>query len=307
MPLDPQALAFLDRLAELGAPGLGEVPVEEARRVSDESAADLFGPVEPVPCEDREIPGPGGPISVRIYSPGEGPHPILVWFHGGGWVLGSIVTAHGVCATLARSAGCAVVSVDYRLAPEHPFPAALDDAWAATAWVAENAAVIGGQAGPLAVGGDSAGGTLAAVVARRARDRGLPIGFQVLVYPVCDADFEVGSYRRFADGYGLTRSGMEWFWDQYAATGDRSHPDASPLRACDLRGVAAALVVTAEYDVLRDEGEAYARRLAESAVPVTLTRYDGQIHGFLRMPALIDRARGALAEVAGALREALAP
>ena len=306
MPLDPQARDFLDRLAELGVPAFGEQPVEEARKASEDGAAALFGPFEPVPFEDRSLPGPAGPIPVRVYSPGGGAAPVLVYFHGGGWVLGSVGTVHGVCASLARSSGCVVVSVDYRLAPENRFPAALDDAWATTTWLAEHPAEVGGRPGPLAVGGDSAGGNLAAVAALRARDAGLPLALQLLVYPVCDADLDTDTYRQYADGHFLTRAGMAWFWDQYLPEGDRFQADASPLRALDLAGVAPALVITAERDVLRDEGEAYAQRLAEAGVPVTISHYEGMIHGFFRMPAVIDRARDALAESAAALRAAFA-
>jgi acetyl esterase len=305
--LDPQARAFLDRLEELGVPALGEQPVDLTRQMGDEASPGLFGPLEEVPFEDRSLPGPGGPIPVRVYRPGNAPAPVLVYFHGGGWAIGSVITAHGVCATLARLAGCVVCSVDYRLAPEHVFPAALDDAWAAATWAAEHPDEIGGRPGALAVGGDSAGGNLAAVCAIRARDAGLPLALQVLVYPVLDANFETSSYRAFADGFYLTRQGMEWFWDQYLPSGDRFDPDVSPLRASDLAGVAPAFVVTAEYDALRDEGEAYARRLAEAGVPTTLSRYDGMIHGFIRLPAVIDRANDALAETAAALRAAFTP
>ena len=306
MGLDPQTRAFLDRLVELGVPAFGELPVEEARRLQEQGAPGLFGPLVEVPFEDRSLPGPGGPIPVRVYRPGDGPAPVLVYFHGGGWVLGSIATAHGVCATLARLAGCVVCSVDYRLAPEHAFPAALDDAWAATTWADEHAEELGGRPGALAVGGDSAGGNLAAVCALRARGAGLPLALQLLVYPVLDADLETPSYREFADGYFLTAHGMRWFWDQYLPEGDRFAPDASPLRAPDLAGVAPALVIIPENDVLRDEGEAYARRLEEAGVPVKLSRYDGMIHGFLRMPGVIDRANDALSETAEALRGAFA-
>jgi acetyl esterase len=301
--LDPQAQGFLRELETLGAPRYGEQPVEVARRAMEDGAASLFGPLEEVPFEDRALPGPGGPIPVRIYRPSDTPAPALVYFHGGGWVLGSLVTAHGVCATLARRSRCVVVSVDYRLAPEHRFPAAVEDAWAATSWVASHPGEIGGS-GVLAVGGDSAGGNLAAVVALRARDEGLPLSLQLLVYPVVDANLETDSYVENAEGYWLTRQGMAWFWDQYLPDGDRFHPDASPLRAADVSGVAPALVITAEYDPLRDEGEAYASRLREAGVPVTLSRYDGLIHGFFRVPAMIDRANDALQEAASALRQA---
>jgi acetyl esterase len=306
MPLDPQARGFLDQLAALGVPGIGELPPDEARAAGDAAAATVFGPVAEVPWEGRALPGPAGSIPVRVYRPGEQPAPVLVYFHGGGWVLGSLVTHHGACATLARLSGCVVLSVDYRLAPEHRFPAALDDAWAATVWAAEHAGEIGGRPGALAVGGDSAGGNLAAICALRARDENMPLALQLLVYPVCDADLDTSTYREFADGYYLTRDGMRWFWDHYLPDGDRFQPDASPLRAADLAGAAPALVITAEFDPLRDEGEAYAQRLREAGVPVTLSRYDGMIHGFFRMPGVIERANDALSEAAGALRAAFA-
>jgi acetyl esterase len=307
MPLDPQARTYLDELAALGAPPPWEQELAEVRQANETAAPGLFGPVPPVPFEDRAVPGPAGRIGVRVYSGGGADAPALVYFHGGGWVIGSLDTHHGVCATLAQEAGCTVVSVDYRLAPEHPFPAALDDAWAATVWASEHPAELGTRSGPVAVGGDSSGGNLAAVVAVWARDGGLPLARQLLVYPVCDADFETPSYREFAEGVGLTRAGMRWFWDQYLPEEEkRLVVEASPLRAGDLRGVAPASVVTAEYDVLRDEGEAYAQKLEEAGVPVTLSRYDGLIHGFLRMPAVLDRARESLSEAAAALRAAFA-
>jgi acetyl esterase len=302
--LDPQAQAYIDWWDE-HAPG-PDVPVAERRRMGDETSAELFGPCETVACEDRSVPGPAGEIPVRVYRHGTGPAPVLVFFHGGGWVVGSIVSHDGVCATLARLSGCVVVSVEYRLAPEHPFPAALEDAWTATQWVAAHAGEIGGDPGCLAVGGDSSGGNLAAVCALRARNEGIPLALQLLVYPVCDADAERPSWHEFAHGYFLTREVMLAFWQAYIpeGEGDRFHPDASPLRAADVAGVAPAFVLTAEYDVLRDEGEAYADRLAEAGVPVTLRRYDGMIHGFYRLPGMIDRANDALAESALALREA---
>lgn len=306
MTLDPQARAFLDQMVELGVPGIGELPPDEARAAGDAAAEAVFGPLVEVPCEDRTIPGPAGAVPVRVYRPGDEPAPVLIYFHGGGWVLGSLNTHHGVCATLARLSGCVVCSVDYRMAPEHRFPAAVEDAWASVTWAAENAEELGGVPGALAVGGDSAGGNLAAVCALRARDAGLSLALQLLVYPVTDADLDTSTYLEFAEGYFLTRYSMEWFWGHYLPEGDRFHPDASPLRAEDVSGTAPALVMTAGFDPLRDEGEAYARRLEAAGVPVTLTRYDGMIHGFFRMPGVMDKASEALAEAAGALRAAFA-
>jgi acetyl esterase len=309
VPLDQDVREYLDAIA--GLPPPHTVPVADARAGMEATAAALFGPVaEVASTEDRAIPGPNGPARIRIYRPAgaEPPLPALVYFHGGGWVIGSLDTHDGICRALCARTPCVVVSVDYHLAPEHRFPAAVEDAWAATAWVAERVNELMLEPGRLAVGGDSSGGNLAAVVARRARDRGLPLALQLLVYPVCDHDLDTASYGENATGVGLSRDGMAAFWDHYLGQdGDRSDPDASPLRAADLAGVAPALVMTAEYDVLRDEGEAYAKRLDEAGVPVTLTRYDGVIHGFLRIPAKVARAEPALDECAAALREAFAP
>jgi acetyl esterase len=304
MPVSPDVREFLSKLDELGAPRYGEQPTDVARQVMEDGAPALFGPFEPVAYEDTAIPGPGGPIPVRIYRP-DIRIGTLVYFHGGGWVLGNIKTADAVCATLAHRAGATVISVDYRLAPEHRFPAAVEDAWAATTWAHDRRAELG-SAGRLAVGGDSAGGNLSAVVARHARDQGIEVALQLLVYPVTDADLDTGSYRDNASGYWLTRDGMAWFWDQYVPDGDRFHPDASPLRADDLSGVAPALVITAEFDPLRDEGEAYAARLKEAGVPVEAVRYDGMIHGFYGMCGLTPVALEANEKVAAALKAALA-
>lgn len=305
MSIDPDARAYLDSLAAAGVPPVTELAPEEARRNTEAAAPGLFGPVEPVGAvADRTLPGP---VHVRVYEPAavERDRGVLVFFHGGGWVTGSLDSHDGVCRTLAATTPCAVVAVDYRLAPEHRFPAAVEDAWTATAWVAEHAASLGADPARIAVGGDSAGGTLAAAVALRARDRGLRLSLQLLVYPVCDAACDTPSYRDCAEGYGLTAAAMRWYWQQYLGPdGDPADPEASPLRARELAGAAPALVLTAEHDPLRDEGEAYAARLREAGVPVTLVRYDGLIHGFYRMPAAIGRARDALSASAAALRVA---
>jgi acetyl esterase len=307
MPLDPQAKAFLDQLAAANAPPLSDLPVDAARLAAD-ALFSAQGAVEPVArVENRGIPGPAGEIPIRVYTPeGTGPFPVLVYVHGGGWVICGLDSHDPPCRALANAVPCLVVSVDYRLAPEHKFPAAADDAYAATRWVAEHAAELGGDPRRVAVGGDSAGGNLAAVVALMARERGGPrLVHQLLVYPVTDAGLDTASYRENGDGYFLTRDTMAWFWGHYLRSrADVEDPHASPLRARDLAGLPPALVITAEYDPLRDEGEAYAARLRAAGVPVRTTRYPGMIHGFFGMLATFDQARTAIDESASALRAA---
>jgi acetyl esterase len=307
MLLDPQAKALLDQLRALGAPPLNTLSPVDARRAA-KALAGLSGTPETVAAvEHRTIPGPAGPIPLRIYTPtGDGPFPVLVFFHGGGWVIGDLDTQDGACRTLTNGARCVVVSVDYRLAPEHKFPAAPEDAYAATRWVAENAVRINADPARIAIGGDSAGGNLAAVTAQMARDAGGPgLAFQLLIYPVTDGACETASYRDNGEGYLLTGDMMQWFWDLYVrGAADRQNPMASPLRARTLRGLPPALVQTAEFDPLRDEGEAYATRLKEAGVPVTLTRYNGMIHGFFGMSSMIHQAKTAVSEAAAAVRAA---
>jgi acetyl esterase len=306
MPLDPEAKMLLEQLSTAVRP-FDELSVEEARAaIATLSAA--AGEGEAVArVENRRVPGPRGDIPVRIYTPaGRAPFPVLVYFHGGGWVIGNLETHDALCRHLANAASAVVVSVDYRLAPEHPFPSSGEDAYAATRWVAANAAAIGG-AGRIAVGGDSAGGNLAAVVALMARDRGgPPLVFQLLVYPVTDApSANTASYRENAEGYFLTAKTMHWFWNHYCGKNpDLSDPYLCPLRARDLKSLPPALVVTAEFDPLRDEGEAYAARLREAGVPATAKRYPGMIHGFFGMGALLTQARVATKEATEALRAA---
>jgi acetyl esterase len=307
MALDPQARAVLDQMAEAGGPPINELSVNEARQASAALAAMQGLPELVAIVEDRTLLGPGGVIPVRIYVPcGKGPFPVLLYFHGGGWVIGDIESSDGLCRILTNAVGCIVVSVDYRLAPEHPFPAAADDAYHATLWVAMNASSFGGDSSLIAVCGDSAGGNLAAVVAQIARDRGKPaICFQLLIYPVTDAACDTPSYRENAEGYFLTKDAMQWFWNHYIQnSADRSHPYASPLRARNLAGLPAALVITAEFDPLRDEGERYAEGLRAAGTPVQLIRYDGMIHGFFAMSAVIDQGRTAIQQSAAALRAA---
>lgn len=294
-------------LAALGAPELGTVSPAEQRAAM---AARPLPPGAPVArVENRSVPGSAGDIPVRIYWPtDQTPLPVLVWFHGGGWVLGTLDASDHTCRELANSAGCIVVSVDYRLAPENKFPACPDDCEAAYYWAVDNAASFGGDPRRVAVGGDSAGGNLAAVVSLRAKERGRPLPvFQVLVYPVTDHDFDRASYIENAEGYMLTRQSMRWFWDHYVNSAeDMAHPHASVLRASDLSGLPAALVITAEFDPLRDEGEAFGERLREAQVPVTVSRYDGMIHGFYAMFWMVDKGKQAVAESANALTRAFA-
>jgi len=307
MPLDPGLQIVLDQLAQNPGPKLHELKPAEAR-VFFEQMQFPAEEIQLASVEDRVVPGPAGALPVRIYRPQvESPLPALVFFHGGGWVIGSLDSHDATCRDLARRVGCAVVSIGYRLAPEHPYPAAAEDCYAATAWLAEHGADFGVDGRRLAVGGDSAGGNLAAVVAQMARDRrGPELAFQLLIYPVTDADFERASYVENAEGFLLEAVGMRWFWDLYVPDlAQRSEPYCAPLRAVDLAGLPPALVITAELDPLRDEGEAYAKGLREAGVPVTATRYDGMIHGFFGMGLLAQGARDAVADASGALQEAL--
>ena len=308
MPLDPQVKVILDATPEM--PEFDTMDATEVRAAM--AGGDALSPGEPLPVarvEDRTIPGPDGELPVRIYWPeGTGPFPIVVFFHGGGWVICDLDTHDGQARSLCKGAGAVVVSVDYRLAPEHSFPAGPEDCYAATCWAAENAGEIDGDASRIAVAGDSAGGNLSAVVALMARDRGGPaLSFQLLIYPVTNHDFTTASYVENATGYFLTTSSMQWFWRQYLKDPTDAHnPYAAPMQAEDLSGLPPALCITAEFDPLRDEGEAYAARLREAGVAVTTSRYDGVIHGFFGMGALIERANDAVDEACAALRAALA-
>jgi acetyl esterase len=305
MALHPKCKEFLDQLAAAGMPELGTLPVAETREAF-KGVATFGGPPESLALVDeRSIPGPAGKILLRVYTPeARGTLPVLVYFHGGGWVIGTFETHDGVCRHLAKQSQAVVVSVDYRLAPEHKFPAAAEDCYAATCWVADNAAALGADAKRLAVGGDSAGGNLAAVVSLMARDRGKPkIAFQLLVYPVTNHGYDTASYRDNADGYLLTRDAMVWFWNHYlGGESDSSNPYASPLRAASFAGLPPAMVVTAELDPLRDEGEAYAEKLRQAGVPVKHKRYDGLIHGFFSMTGVFEQAKQAVADAATEIR-----
>ena len=307
MPLDPQVIEVMESVAALGLPAAHTVSPAEAR-ANAKKRPRAPGP-EVAKVEDRTIPGPDGDVPVRIYTPeGDGPFPILAWYHGGGWVVGDLESADASARSLCVGGGCVVVSVDYRLAPETKFPGPAEDCWAATTWAVENASSINGDASRLAVGGDSSGGNLAAAMCLMAADRGGPgIALQVLVYPVTDADLNTVSYGENAEGYSLTKATMQWYWDHYlSGREDAANPYAAPLQAKSLAGQPPALVITAEYDPLRDEGEAYAQRLREAGVETTATRYDGMIHGFFGMGAVVDKGQQAVDEACAALRNAFA-
>ncbi len=309
MSLDPQAQKLVDAMAALNLKPVEDSTPEEARESMRTRTAGL-GPFEEVAAvSEHRVPVQGGLITVRLYSPGgAGPHPVLVFYHGGGWVIGDLDTHDGICRSLTNAAGCVVASVDYRLAPEAKYPAAAEDSYAALRWLVANAAGLGIDPRRVAVGGDSAGGNLSTVVALMARDRGGPaLVSQVLIYPVTNHDLDTGSYRENATGFVLTREAMRWFWRHYLARAEEGRePYASPLMAPSLAGLPPALLITAEHDPLRDEGEAYADRLRDAGVLVTLIRYDGMFHGFLRMTRFLDKARAAVDEVGGSLRKAFA-
>jgi acetyl esterase len=305
--LDPQARALLERIAAAGAPPLYTLPAPEARRAYRESRAALAAaPASVEEVRELSIPGPAGALRARLYRPrsGERSLPGVVYFHGGGFIYGDIDTHDVVCRGIAQGTPCAVVSVDYRLAPENKFPAAVEDAFAATAWVAANCTALGIDPARLAVAGDSAGGNLAAVTALTARDRGAPaLAMQVLVYPTTDLAAESESVSRFGEGYLLTRESMRWVKRSYLRD-ERDAADwrASPLRARDLSGLPAAYIVTAGFDPLRDEGRAYAERLAQAGVSVTHESLEGQVHGFLVMGGALAAAGHAIQRIGQIMR-----
>jgi acetyl esterase len=306
MALDRETLALLTKLAEGGGKPLQEMTPTEARGFGV-ALRTLFGPgPEVARVEEVRVEAKTGSFPCRVLTPKD-PRGVLVWYHGGGWVIGAIDDFDNLGRKLAVETGCAVVMVDYRLAPEHRFPTAVDDAYAALEWAAENTKRLAGKSVPLLVGGDSAGGNLSAVVALRARDRkGPPIALQLLVYPVTDADFERGSYVAKDNQLMLSRESMVWFWDHYVPKAeDRSNPDASPLRAKELAGLPPAVVLTAEHDVLRDEGEAYAQALIAAGVPVTFKRFAGQMHGFFTMVGVLPGHDAGLAFAVAAVKSAL--
>jgi acetyl esterase len=312
MPLDPQVAAVLDAAKKANLPELWQLTPHDARAEYLRRTNRLKAEVDIHRFEDRNIDGPGGRIPIRVYTPRElAPNeklPALVWYHGGGYVIGDLDTHDWACRALANEADCIVVAVDYRLAPEHKFPAAVEDCYSALKWVAAHAAEIHADAERIAVGGDSAGGNLATVVSILARDDGSPkLCFQLLVYPVTAPEPETKSHHAFAEGYLLTRKTITWFFTHYL----RSSKDANdfryaPLEADDLSSLPPALIIVAGFDPLRDEGVEYAEALIHAGNRVRLSNYEGMVHGFYLMGGMVDASRHAVSESAAMLRDAFA-
>jgi len=313
MPLDPQVQAVLDAAKKANVAELWQLTPHDARAEYRRRTNRLKVDVDIHRFEDRDIDGSGGKIPIRIYTPRELASgeklPVLVWYHGGGYVIGDLDTHDSACRALANEADCIVVAVDYRLAPEHKFPAAVDDCFAALKWVVKHADEINVDGTRIAVGGDSAGGNLAAVVSILARNAGSPkIAFQLLIYPVTAPEPETKSHHAFAEGYLLTRKTITWFFTQYI----RSSKDVTdfryaPLEADDLSSLPPSLIVVAGYDPLRDEGVEYAEALIHAGNRVRLSNYEGLVHGFYLMGGMVDASRRAISESAAMLREAFAP
>ncbi|QBD76912.1 alpha/beta hydrolase [Ktedonosporobacter rubrisoli] len=309
MPLDPQARALMEQLHAQARPALSHLSATQLRAGDDEIIPLTGEPVVVSKVEQVKIPGPGGPLPLRIYTPaGTGPFPVLVYFHGGGWVVCNLETHDSLCRTLANTANSIVISVDYRLAPENPFPAAFEDAYAVTEWAARHADKLGADPTRIAVGGDSAGGNLAAGVALEARERGaFSVTCQALIYPVLDYYQPASSsYTAYAEGYFLSGKDMPWYYQQYLPSGfDGKDARVAPVLASDLRGLPPALIITAEYDPTRDGAELYAMRLKEAGVEVSLTRYEGMMHAFVLLAGVFEQGRKARQQVGTFLQEAL--
>ncbi len=310
MTVDPDAAAILEVVRQRPEPDYANRPAAEIAAQLRASPTTPPEGTSPVTTRNLTIPGPTRAIPARLYTPpGAGPFPILVNFHGGGWVMGTLDLDEAKNLRMAEQAGCVILSVDYCLAPEHPFPAPLEECYAATLWAAEHAAEIGGDPGRVGVTGGSAGGNLAAAVALLARERGAPrLGFQLLAYPVCSPDLTTPSYRDNGEGFGLTLAAMRWFWTQYCPAGEAQMRDplAAPLLAKDLSGLPPAVVIVAGYDPLRDEGVAYAERLEAAGVQTELIRAEGLLHGFLSSSPNAASSRAVIDRCAAAMRAAFA-
>ena len=308
MALDQATTALLEEMKASGLKPLQELTPAEARG----RMAALRGDAPPGPdmltVRHTRVRASGGFVPVRILIPVDQPRGVIVYYHGGGWVIGGLADFDKLGRLLAEQTGCTVILVDYRLAPEYRFPTAVDDSWAALRWADEHRAELATPDAPLIVAGDSAGGNLSAIMAMRARAAGgPPIALQVLVYPVTDCDLDSTSYRDPANQLMLSRESMVWFWDHYAPDPEaRLHPDASPLRSANFAGLPPAVILTAEHDVLRDEGELYATRLVKAGVPVRHQRFAGQMHGFFTMVGLLPGADAGLDYVTAAIGQHLA-
>lgn len=300
MAVDEATANFLQQMAESGFPPIHEMSPEEARGLTA-AMNEMYGPgPEVARVEDTAVTSGGTSVPLRVLVPHDEPRGLLVYYHGGGWVIGALDEFDHLGRKLAQATGCAVVLVDYRLAPEHRYPAAVEDAWAALEWAGEHVEQIAGGRVPLIVSGDSAGGNLATIVARRARDAGGPqVSLQVLVYPVTDSDVDRPSYTDPENQLMLSRDGMIWFFDHYAPDRDvRREADLSPLHTADLSGLPPAVVALAEHDVLRDEGAAYADKLREAGVPVEQRLFDGQMHGFFTLVNILPGSQAGIDYVA---------
>jgi acetyl esterase len=311
MPLDPLVKAFLDQAASVPGPKMWELSPAEARETFV-ALMDMAGPKDvPIGKVDNLVAKtPAGDVPIRVYSPiaaGSEPLPVLIYFHGGGWVIGNIATHDGLCRSFASEGGFKVVSVDYRLSPEHKFPAAVDDAYGAVAWIEQHASEIGIDPNRMAVGGDSAGGNLAAVVAQIAKARNHPkLAFQMLLFPVTQIGAETPSLHDFDTGYFLERPALDWFYAHYLPVdGDENDPKASPLLATDLAGLPPAYVMLAGFDPLHDEGMQYVEKLRAAGVKVELIDYTDMVHCFVYLQAIIPQAHEAVAKAAKAVHEAL--
>ncbi len=312
MPLDPLVKTFLDQLAAVPGPKMWDMTPTDAR-MAFAVMMQLVGPKD-VPIgktENLVAPGPGGDISMRIYTPvaaGSEPQPALVYFHGGGFVIGDLETHDGLCRMFANEGGFRVIAVDYRLSPEHPFPAAIDDAVAALTWIEANAAALGVDPNRIAVGGDSAGGMISVVLAQKSKEKAAPkVAFQLLLFPATQIEIETRSRREFAEGYFLEGKTIAWFFKNYVpADTDKSDPRLAPLMTSDLSGLPPAYVMLGGFDPLHDEGLDYAEKLKAAGVSVTVADYPDLVHCFIYLQAIIPQAREAVTAAAIAVRDALA-
>jgi acetyl esterase len=310
MPLDPLVKEFLDRAAAIPRPKVWDMPIALMRQ-SFAGMMEMTGPKDVAvgKVDNFSIPGPGGAIPARAYAPvaASGPQPVLVYFHGGGFVAGNLASHDGLCRLLTAEGGFKVIAVDYRLAPEHIYPAALDDAWAALQWIEANASSLGVDAGRIAVGGDSAGGMLAAIVSQMAREKGgIRLAYQLLMFPNTVIGGETASLHAFAMGYFLERPAIEFFYSLYAPPGvERASPRVSPLKATDFSNLPPAYVMLAGYDPLHDEGLAYAEKLRAAGVKVTIADYPDLVHCFIYLQTVLPQAHEAVSAAAKAVRAAL--